>query len=96
LCISWWKNFDSYQDARYVRENYQAQQARLCNIYMNTKLKLLRTNAAIWFNKMCKIKHLKPNYINIKVNGNMSQDKKTTTNEINYRINQEIKLSSLH
>jgi len=33
-----------------------AQQARICNIYKNTKLKLLKTNAAIWFNKMCKIK----------------------------------------
>ena len=20
LCISWWKNFDNYQDARYARE----------------------------------------------------------------------------
>jgi hypothetical protein len=27
-----------------------AQQARLNNIYKNTKLKLLKTNAAIWFN----------------------------------------------
>jgi hypothetical protein len=69
----------------------EAQQARLCNSYKNTKLKLLKTNAAIWFNKMCKIKHLKPNYINIKINGNKSQDKKITTNAIKYRINQEIK-----
>jgi len=52
---------------------------------MHNKLKLLRTNAAVWFNKMCKIKHLKPNYLNIKVNGNKSQDKKTTTNAIKYR-----------
>ena len=42
-----------------------AQQAKLNN-YKNTKLKLLKTNAAIWFNKLCKIKQLKPNYINIK------------------------------
>ena len=46
----------------------EAQQARLCNNSKSTKLKLLKTNAAIWFNKMCKIKHLKPNYINIKIN----------------------------
>jgi len=39
---------------------------------------------------MCKIIQLKPNYINIKVNGNKSQDSKTTTNAINCRINQEI------
>jgi len=28
-----------------------AQQAKLKNNYKNTKLKLLKTNAAIWFNK---------------------------------------------
>ena len=28
-----------------------AQQARLNNIYKNTKLEFLKTNAAIWFNK---------------------------------------------
>jgi len=69
----------------------EAQQASLCNSYKNTKLKLLKTNAAVWFNKMCKIKHLKPNNINIKVNGKRSQDKKTTKDAVKYRINQEIK-----
>ena len=33
-----------------------AQQAKLNNSYKNTKLKLLKTKAAIWFNKMCKVK----------------------------------------
>jgi hypothetical protein len=33
-----------------------ARQAKVCNNYKNTKLKLLKTNAALWFNKMCKIK----------------------------------------
>ena len=32
-----------------------AQQANLNNNYKNTKLKLLNTNAAVWFNKMCRI-----------------------------------------
>ena len=32
------------------------QQAKLNNNYKNTKLKILKTNAAIWFNKMCKIR----------------------------------------
>ena len=32
-----------------------AQQARLYNNYKKTKCKLLRTNAAVWFNKTCKI-----------------------------------------
>jgi len=36
-----------------------AQQAKLNN-YKNTKLKLLKTNAGIWFNKMCKINLLAP------------------------------------
>jgi hypothetical protein len=40
-----------------------AQQAKPCTNYKNTKLKLLETNAAIWFNKMCRITQLKPNYI---------------------------------
>jgi len=43
------------------------QQAKLRNNYKNTRLKLLKTNAGIWFNKICKIKHLDPNYINIKI-----------------------------
>ena len=43
----------------------EAQQAGLCNSYKNTKLKLLKSSTAIWFNRMCKIKHPKPNYINI-------------------------------
>jgi hypothetical protein len=46
-----------------------AQQARLKNKYKNTKLKLLKTNAAIWFNKICRDRQLKPNYISIKING---------------------------
>jgi len=49
-----------------------AEQAKLNNNYKNTKLKLLKTNASIWFNKMCKIKQLKPNYINVKINGQSS------------------------
>jgi hypothetical protein len=40
---------------------------------------------------MCKVKQLKPNYLNIKINGQKPQDKKTTTNAIRIRINQEIK-----
>jgi hypothetical protein len=67
-----------------------AQQAKPYNNYKNTKLKLLKTNAAIWFNKLCRIKQLKPNYINIKINGRKPQDKKVTANAIRYRINQEI------
>jgi hypothetical protein len=45
------------------------EQAKLNNNYNNTRLKLLKANTAIWFNKMCKVKQLKPNYINIRING---------------------------
>jgi len=68
-----------------------AYQAKL-NSYKNTKLMLLKANAAIWFNKMCKVKQLKPNYINIKVNGQKPQDKKSAANAIRFRVNKEIKL----
>jgi hypothetical protein len=67
-----------------------AKQARLYNSFKNTKCKLLRTNAAIWFNKMCRINQVKSNYVNIKINGQKQQDRKTTAQAIRYRINQEI------
>jgi hypothetical protein len=68
-----------------------AQQARLNNIYKNTKLKLLKVNAAIWFNKICRKKQMKPNYISLKINGRRQRDLRTTTHAIKFRIKQEIK-----
>jgi len=47
-------------------ENYSQRQVKVCNIYKNTNLKLIKTGAAIWFNKVCKIKHIKPNYIHFR------------------------------
>jgi hypothetical protein len=67
-----------------------AQQAKLHNIYKNTKLKLLKTNAGIWFNKMCRDRQLKPNYINITINGHKQKDKRTMINAVKFRINQEL------
>ena len=52
-----------------------AQQAKLRNNHKNTRLKLLKTNAAIWFNKMCRIKQLnsafvgKNSFVLIKMHG---------------------------
>ena len=66
-----------------------AQQTELSNNYKNTRLKLLKMNAAIWFNKMCKVKQLKLNYITVKINGHRPQDKRTTINAVRFRINQE-------
>jgi len=68
-----------------------ARQAKVCNIYKNTKLKLLKTNAPIWFNKVCKIKQLKPNYIHFRTNSKTIWDRRTTSHAIRYRINQELK-----
>jgi hypothetical protein len=65
-----------------------AQRAKLGNSHKNTKLKLLKTNAAIWFNKICRIKRLKPNYINIKTKGKKQQDKMAIIKATRYRINQ--------
>jgi len=67
-----------------------AQQAKLCTNYKNTKLKSLKTNAVICFSEMCRIKHLKPYYLNIKIDKKKPQNRKTTTNAFKYRINQEI------
>jgi len=49
-----------------------AKQAKICYACNNIRIKLLKTNAALWFNKMCKIKQLKPNYIQFKSNGKFS------------------------
>jgi ribosomal protein S30 len=68
-----------------------AQQARFGNIYKNTKLELLKVNAAIWFNKICREKQLKPKNISPKINGRRQQDIRTTTRAIKFRINQEIR-----
>jgi len=57
------------------------------------KLKLLKTNATMWYNKICKAKQLTPKYIHIKINGNNTQSKMTTTAATKYRLNQEIKFS---
>jgi hypothetical protein len=60
-------------------EIVNAKQVKLYNNFKNTKCKLLRTNAATWFNKMCKIKQVKPGYIHIKINGRRQQNKKLQT-----------------
>jgi hypothetical protein len=69
----------------------RAQQAKISNIYKNTKLKLLKINAAIWFNKTCRMKGLKPDYISVTINGNTPWDRKATRNATRFRINQEIR-----
>ena len=41
----------------------KAQQAKATYAYKNTKGKLHRTDAAIWFNKMCRLNNLTKPYI---------------------------------
>jgi hypothetical protein len=54
-----------------------AQQAKVIHSFTNIKKKLLKTNAAIWFNKLCRNYQVTPKYINIKVNGNNKQSQNT-------------------
>jgi hypothetical protein len=54
-----------------------AQQAKIINNFKNLKEKVLRDNAAMWFNKTCRARQLTPKYINIKVNGHSRQSENT-------------------
>ena len=53
-----------------------AQQAKIIKIFKNAKQKLLKTNAAIWINKICRINKSTPQYIQIKTERN-EQSKNT-------------------
>ena len=69
-------------DAKRTKETYQ---------YKNIKRKLYKSNAAIWYNKVCRQKQLTPNYISIRINGKNQQCQKTVQAATHFRINQEIK-----
>jgi hypothetical protein len=58
----------------YTIKYVNAQQAKIVRSFTNTKNKLLKTNAAIWFNKICRSHQLTPKYVNIKVNGSNKQE----------------------
>jgi hypothetical protein len=64
------------------------QQAKATIKYKSTKLKLLKTNTATWFNKICRSKHLTPKYINIKINGQNQQIQRTKAAATKICINQ--------
>jgi len=68
-----------------------AKQAGEVYEYRNTKQKLHRTIAAIWYNKACRDRNIKSNYVNIRIKGNNKQCKNTKKTAIRTRINQEIK-----
>jgi hypothetical protein len=68
-----------------------AKQAKLVHQYRNIKKKLLKSNAAIWFNKVCRSEQLTPSYIDIKVNGDNERSRKTKNAATKHRINTELK-----
>jgi hypothetical protein len=68
-----------------------AKQAKCIRNYRNIKKKLLRSNASIWFNKVCKAEHLQPKYIDIKTNGTNKRSQNTKKAAITHRINAELK-----
>ena len=68
-----------------------AKQAKEIYQYKNTKEKLYKTNVAVWYNKICREKQLKPNYISSKINSKNTQCKKTIKAATHYRLNQELK-----
>jgi len=68
-----------------------AKQAKLIFQYKKIKIKLHKINAAIWFNKTCRIKQLTPNYIKIRIKGNNTRAQRTENIAIRHRINQELR-----
>jgi hypothetical protein len=63
--------------------------------FRNTKRKIYKTNAAIWFNKLCRERQITPGYICIKINGSKQQDKNTLKMATRHRLGQEIKFLHL-
>ena len=59
-----------------------AQQAKLAYQYKNTKRELYKTNAAIWYNKICRQRRLTPKYVNIRINGNNQNKARCTEPQI--------------
>ena len=68
-------------------------QAKVVYNFKNTKEKLLKTTAAIWFNKICKSHQLTPKYIKIEVNGNNEQSYNKKKLAVKYRLNQELEVA---
>ena len=69
----------------------EAKQTKAIYQFKNSKRKLYRTNAAIWYNKICRQNLLTPDYINIRINGKNLRCQKTIVTATQYRLNQEIK-----
>jgi hypothetical protein len=68
-----------------------AQQAKSVYNYQRLKEKLHKTNASIWFNKICRTEQLTIKYIQITVKGNTQRSQNTKKVATAHRLNQEIK-----
>ena len=68
-----------------------AEQAKPVHQYKNTKIKLYKNNAAVWYNKTCRTRQITPTYANIKMKGANSRCQRTKDAATRFRINQEIK-----
>jgi hypothetical protein len=68
-----------------------AKQASIMNRYLNTKRKLLITNANIWFNKQALSRKVTPKYVKVKVSGICLQAIKTQKTAECIRIKNELK-----
>ena len=66
-------------------------QAKAVHCCQNTRQTLLKVNAAILFNKVCKLNNITPKYTHIEVNGNNWQCEKNKELAIIYRLYQKHK-----
>ena len=92
MCISLECIYTAKNDARTFQcEVHKCPNAKIMHVYENSKLKLCKCTAAIWYNKTCKLRHLTPRYSHITINGNNPQCRKTKLAAIQFRLQQEIK-----
>jgi hypothetical protein len=73
------------------QKNIKLSDAKQVYEYKNTKIKVYKNNATVWYNKMCKAKQLIPAYANIKIKGDNPKCQRTKNAAVHYRINQELK-----
>jgi hypothetical protein len=64
-----------------------AQQAKTVYQHQNIRKKLLKTNASMWFNKVCHAENLQPKYIDFKTNTFNKRNHSTKQIAVKHRIN---------
>jgi len=73
LCAFGWNKKKKLTARMHGVESFKiidAQQTKLINNYRNTKLKLLKTNVATWYDEICRNSQLTPKYVNIRIKAN--------------------------